>query len=221
MGNDFSGKRTVPSEMPPVMTMEPWNTATLVHRSDVKSVVTVTVDTLRTIARNQLGFGNTDDTVENARIGFEFRIQSFSVWGVEGKTLTVYPIDLIRATATGTQVELGRFDSVAMKNMYPRVGYVYPGAIRATPFSTSRDKTIKILVIKGDTGTIELHFHVLWRGAHSAELVRAFDFRRTDGTVGVRDDPSEASFQVIDNPGSRLSRLEDMMLRLESRLDST
>lgn len=218
-GNDFTGRKLLPSEVPPVVNAAPWNTGTLIFRVDKAATTSVSMSTLRPIAKAQFGFNNITDA-GTSTVHFEFRIQSVSCWAITGSTLSLYPIDLVRGTNSGSQVELARLDSIAMRNMYARTGFSFPGAIRAIPLSTDRDGGQKIFVVKSD-GSIEAHIHVLWRGANTAELQRTYDFVRPDGISGVHGSVSELSFQVVEDTNPRLAQLEHMMAKLLDRLDQS
>lgn len=206
--SDFVGLKTLPSEMPPVVNTVPWNQATLILKKTASSThFQCKISDLTTTAKSQLGFSNVEPVADTPKnIAFEFRLQSFSVWSEA--SISAYPIDLVRGTSDSkAQVELMRLDSFPMKNMFARVGFNFPAQVQALPLASIRDADQVITVFNILNKDFEIHYHVLWRGAYSAELKLKFDYVNSS----TRNTKSAEQAELTDVL-SRILRIESLLL---------
>lgn len=208
--NYFTGSRLSPPEYPPVVVAQPWNTATVMIRKANLTSYAVTLKEIRYFIKGQLGFNNLQDTAsDKSNIHFELRIQSISVWLLAQKgSLMLQPIDFTRySKSDNAVVELTRIDSFSQKNMYARVGYQYPLAVQSHAVSTAKEPDLMVAALTSGTGDLEIHLHVLWRGASSVLLQPEYTFPESHDSI------SEDDFTVLNNE-DRLSRIERMLQTL-------
>lgn len=165
----ISGMIFSPSEMPPSYCGQPYASITLIIRDNTKNFV-LNVASIRRNLCYQAGFADKD-------VHFDFRLQSIAAWGMGATTLTCFPKDYIHGKDGA--VEITRIDSNGMKNMYPRIGFRYPIAHQSLNLSTSRDtgqKETQLCEFITDSGSLEVHAKILWRGADSRAPVLQFGY---------------------------------------------
>nr|UCR92559.1 MAG: hypothetical protein [Chaq-like virus] len=161
--SNIQGGKYIPSEMPPVITSQPWNPCTVMFQTNASSTLSfIKFSDLKSRMKTQLGFNNTPAD----RIDFDIRIESFSLWAVADKVhLVAYPTDFL----SNSGVELSRIESHSQRNMYARIGYRFPSHLYITPLSTSGASNRNILGFVSSAATsLEVHVRVLWKGADTA-----------------------------------------------------
>lgn len=161
--NPLTGGRFIPTEMPPVIVTQPWNSATVMFQRNTSSVLNFTTfGDLKKQMRVQLGF--TTAAVET--LDFDVRIESISMWANADKVhIVLYPANFIMSNA----VEFSRVESHGQKNMFARVGFRFPAHISATPMSTSYSSNVNICGhVSTATSLCEMHIKILWKGASTA-----------------------------------------------------
>lgn len=177
----LSGGSYTPSEMPPVITAQPWNTMHLLVKISVESgdVKNFTFDDIKTHIINQAGFSG----VNTASINFDIRVQSVAGWMQEVGHISLYPFDFI----TGSAAEFSRIDSYAMKNMFARVGFVYPAHIQSSTFTTAKTGRTNIFGLAVTVAaSVDICLHILWKGANTKTAVEVLSFEYPTRTRSTR-----------------------------------
>lgn len=169
---ELNGHKFMPPEMPPVLIGQPWNNMTLILRiTGAAQDHKIVLENIRVALRSQTGFNNVpDQSASSTSCHFDVRIKALSVWGTDGNSISVLPMDLI-----SNNCELTRIDSNAQKNMYARVGYKLPLAQSSITMATARTKDKVVLILSG-ASSYEVHMNVLWKGADTAFPKKVFEY---------------------------------------------
>nr|QMI58124.1 ORF [Chaq-like virus]QMI58127.1 ORF [Chaq-like virus] len=162
----LTGNKFVPSDDPPVLSGQPWNTIVI---DTSLSIPTgnwsyFKISDLYKCLQNQCGFNS------GSGIFFECRLLSVSLWAAEKSQsvstmtytrLCVMVMDVVHDNST----ELIRLESNAMRNKFAKAGYHYPITISSVPLKI--DTNISTILVSAQASTQcegILHLKVLWRG---------------------------------------------------------
>lgn len=181
MSSVISGFKYTPSEMPPVITSQPWNSVVVMFQvTSSTELQSLTLLDLKKKMRIQLGFNK----VLEANIEFDVRLESISMWAVADKThLVMFPADYTRTD----NIELSRVESHAQRNMYARVGFRFPAHISATPMSTRSTTKTVLGYVSSVSSTCEIHVKLMWKGADTALAVPRVDYDYVPICSGLRE----------------------------------
>lgn len=159
--HSLSGTKFSPSDEPPVLSGQPWNSITI----DTDLTISAgawsyfTVDSLYTALLNQAGFNG-------STVQFEARLTSVALWAnVETEKNTCARICVMPFDPDNT-VELTRLESNMMRNKYAKVGYVFPLTISSHPITLKASDSRVIVAAQASVSCKGIiHFKLLWRGA--------------------------------------------------------
>jgi len=160
VANVLSGGKFIPSDEPPVINGQPWNTIIVDTDLDVTTGTWVNFpsNVLFSGLQNQAGFS------ANKTVQFEVRYISISVWfsSDTASRFSMLPLNPIELNG----VELARIESNTVKNKYAKVGYHYPLAVSSRPLSLDNKADVYLFSVQASAaGTALIHFKLLWRGS--------------------------------------------------------
>lgn len=164
----LSGSKFIPSDDPPVLTGQPWNSIIIDTNFSVPvgNWTYFKFDDLYKCLINQCGFNNANN------IQFEVRFLNLAIWAAEQSQntnmtyarLCVMPMDVFN----NNQIELTRLESNCVRNKFAKVGYNYPLNISSLPLVVnSETKTVIVSCQTSVQCMAILHLKILWRGAKS------------------------------------------------------
>lgn len=160
----MNGHTYTPSDHPPVVSTAPWSQTTIRYRPDPKDHMWIKGADVREAFACQLGFADKTG-IALPDVHFEFKMQSIAVWLLGEGLLQVQPLDVV---ANDGSREYARLESFTVKNMYAKVGYVYP--ITAQNYVVSTKTQVALAYVSSTPVQLEVHLRVLWRGANAASL---------------------------------------------------
>lgn len=169
------GESYIPSEVPPVVTGQPWNPATLMFKMSLSPSGNADYKflKLKEVIMNQLGFANTPP----ANINFDVRIQSVAIW-IDNGSVVFTPADFLSYSLA----ELARIDSYPMKNMYARVGYRYPLHLQSTTLTTKNTNVNPILwgIAVSVATSAQFAVNILWKGSETKAAIKVIKYKYRD-----------------------------------------
>lgn len=210
--NRLSGSKFIPSDDPPVISGQPWNSIVI----DTSFIIGTgsfsyfKFKDLHACLLNQAGFNGAKS------VDFEVRFQSVSLWSVETgdvqhSRLCVMIMDLFNDNS----VELVRLDSNSMRNKYSKVGYNYPLSHSSAPIKVmSISDAVIISAQSSVAATGVIHLRVLWRGLNagfkiSSEKWVKFNmpssFTIPRSSDGQDDDESIEYDRLVDGIGKQVT----------------
>lgn len=165
-----SGSSYIPTEMPPVITAQPWNNVDLLFKMSTTTpgvIENLSLSKLLDHLKNQCGFSSV------LGANFDVRIQSVACWMTEVGHCSLYPFDFI----TGSVAELSRLDSFAQKNMYARVGFHYPAHLQSATMSTASTKSVNIFGLASTVSSaFDICLKILWKGADTKTAIEVVEY---------------------------------------------
>lgn len=160
-GNSMMGHMTAPSDVPPTITATPWNPLT-VRQSLRTANGYIKLSDLHSATCTQLGL---QKDVDSSSMTLDYRIVSISVWLKTDGSFGLFPIDFVNSDKTNPN-EYARYDSNSMKNMFARVGFVYPISAQTCVLNSVNASAVCLAFLAaGATSAFEVHWRILWRGA--------------------------------------------------------
>lgn len=205
----LSGAKFVPSDDPPVIAGQPWNSI-IVDTSfalGTGSFAYFKLKELHACLLNQCGFNNAKS------VEFEVRLQSVSLWSVEtGNVQYSRLCVMIMDMFNDNSVELIRLDSNSMKNKYSKIGYYYPLSHSSAPIKVlPTSDAILISAQSSVAATGILHLKVLCRGLNAGFKINAEKWIRITVPSASLDDSDDNDdndeFDKIDGIGNNLSNI--------------
>lgn len=203
---NIRGSKFTPSDVPPSLSLTPFNSVILRLREAQKSPWNITVGDIHATMVKQLGFTGISFTGE---AGFEFKLIGISVWNVSdgNSDISLIPRDPSLSNST----ELARIDSMSMRNMYGRCGYHFPVHVSSSVLHSVKDSTKQVASIYATRPGYEVHLRVQWRGAYfsfsSGLTFEDFkDISSVRSDIDAEIDEAECRLRILELKRSRGSR---------------
>lgn len=162
------GKGFKPPPFPGLVGLQPWNHATIRNILTMKATGTDTLTStnIGAAAQKQLGLTKGDVAIE-----IEFKVLTVTAWNLRdtsGSYVRIFPLDLVAGAHELTSVE-----SMATRGASAGVGFHYPASNQNVILDSTTAKNI--VMLDAATGnTVEVHTHIMWRGATTMDLVSRF-----------------------------------------------